>query len=600
MAGLGSPTATSLLQSIYEHANARPSVCRNHILHFGIIAAAMVNHGRSGGCVTCRQRRVKCDEAKPECRQCQRLRLRCGGYKAKYANLKFKDQNHKFYTGRVAKVQGQQVVRGPRALSEPDTAVPFFLRHYASMGRDMGSTRGFFEMLIPVYPSQPQGSALSLAVSAVSSELLSMWRRGPRSFQSPHKGYALAVSRLRSATQDPIERRKPATVLAALVLQYYENFTAVYGLRLASSLHHNGAASLLPFADSDDINGTIGAYMGKFLLHTEISSAMRQKRPLRSIAYHWIESKDIMTVPANPSSALDAIMASVVELQASYTQLAAQGSSTPSLPQFWTEWRTQAQRIDEQLLAWARNVPDHWQPLQLTSEDIDPSISAYRSVCEVYPSCQIASIWNLWHVQRVLLAKITLGSLNMFSNLGQVEPDCDQLPDEIEDFVRCTQTIQEMLDSVCYSIPFYLGNRTTRSTMADFTDPAISFPSYHSLASGDKRRRSRENHDSMMSRDEHRRHAIAQGPWRAMHPLSRLLTLFFEDQGQVIASCLRAGQHEWISEQFLRIATLLHLPSAWSDNREGCTSSAAQGAVNVKAEHLAREIRKGAILMSGP
>lgn len=561
----------------------------------------MVNHGRSGGCVTCKQRRVKCDEAKPECHQCKRLLLRCGGYKGKYANLRFKDQNHKFCSGQVAEVQDQKAVYSPRALTEPDTAVPFFLSHYAIMGRDLGSTRGFFEMLIPVYSSQPQESALSLAVSAVSSELLSMWRHGAGSLQSPCKGYALAVSRLRSATQDPIERRKPATVLAALVLQYYENFTAVYGLRLASSIHHNGAASLLPLADSDDKNGTISAYMGKFLLHTEISSAVRQKRPLKSIVYTWIESKDIMTVPENPSSALDAIMASVAELQASYTQLVAQGRSTPSLQHFLKEWRTQAQHIDEQLLAWARNVPDHWQPLKLTSEDIDPSISTYRSVCEAYPSCQIASIWNLWRVQRILLAKITLGSLNMFSNSGQVNPAAyNQLSDEIKAFVRCKQTIQELVDSVCYSIPFYLGNRTTRSSMPDFTDPAILFPSYHLLPSGDNRRLSRESHDStMMSRDEHRRHAIAQGPWRAMSPLSRLVTLFVEDQGQLIASSLRAGQHEWISEQFLRVATLLHLPSEWSDNKEGCNLS-AQEVVNAKAERLAREIRKGTILMSGP
>ncbi|KAK0753792.1 hypothetical protein B0T18DRAFT_337614 [Schizothecium vesticola] len=40
----------------------------------------MVNiGGRSRGCLTCRKRRVKCDESRPICRTCQRLNLECDG-----------------------------------------------------------------------------------------------------------------------------------------------------------------------------------------------------------------------------------------------------------------------------------------------------------------------------------------------------------------------------------------------------------------------------------------------------------------------------------------------------------------------------------------
>lgn len=34
------------------------------------------------GCRTCRRRRVKCDERKPTCRHCERLKLECEGYDA--------------------------------------------------------------------------------------------------------------------------------------------------------------------------------------------------------------------------------------------------------------------------------------------------------------------------------------------------------------------------------------------------------------------------------------------------------------------------------------------------------------------------------------
>ncbi|KAI8655924.1 hypothetical protein NCS55_01245800 [Fusarium keratoplasticum] len=572
----------------------------------------MVNRGRSGGCVTCKERRVKCDEAKPECRSCQRLKLRCGGYdrpKPKNVRLKFRNQNYKFCTNTnqgvdphgpdVVKaatspsqssesdVQDLEVMRTltSRRLSEPDTAVPFFLGHYARIGRDMGSTRGFFEMLIPAYFSQQQESALSLAVSALASEILSMWRGDTNSFRLPQRSYSRAITRLRAAIQDPTERAKPATVLAILVLQTYENASAVYDLRRASSMHHNGAASLLSFVDTDAMDGTVRAYLRKFMLHTEVSTAMRQKKPLKSIAYSWIGTKDTMAVPDNPSSALDAIGASVAELQASYTQFVTQGGSTTSLGCL-KEWRAEARRVDAELLAWAENVPDHWRPLRLISgRDIDSSIPTYQCICEVYPSCQIASIWNLWRFQRLVLAKITLGSLGAFSDLSYFRSANGQFLDDPTDFVNCQKILQEVVDSVCYSIPFHLGNRTARSSLADFTDPTILLPSQGSL-------------DAVISGDDHRRHVIAQGPWRAMHPLSRCLTLFSEDDGEVIASLLRPGQREWISDQFLRVATLLHLPTEPGNDME--VSGSTGGSADVKAEYLAREIRKGAILMSGP
>lgn len=42
-----------------------------------------------GGCLTCRTRKVKCDETHPICRQCQRSRLVCGGYEAKIRFVHF-------------------------------------------------------------------------------------------------------------------------------------------------------------------------------------------------------------------------------------------------------------------------------------------------------------------------------------------------------------------------------------------------------------------------------------------------------------------------------------------------------------------------------
>jgi hypothetical protein len=523
-------------------------------------------------------------------------------------SLKFKDQNYKFNTtivpGAIASGRDRVAVSGPRSLREPDTAVPFFLGYYAGMGRDMESARGFFEVLAPVYYSQRQGSALSLAVLAIASEILHLWRHGSSSFHVSRKSYVQAVVSLRSAVQDDIERGKPATVLAVLALQLYENIAAVYGLRPATSIHHNGAVSLLAFADSDHVDSMTKAYIRRFILHVEISSAMRQKRPLQSIAYSWIGSREMTATPDNPSAALDAIGASVADFQATYVQLSNQNSSWPLSLQGLRGWLAEAKRIDAQLLAWARSVPDHWQPLKLKSgQDIDPSIPTYRSVCEVYPTCQIASIWDLWRSQRLLLVKIALGSLDTVLCMDPSELTQDQISARVEDFVVYKNSLQELVDSVCYSVPFYLGNRTKLSSLADFTDPAILLPSYRSMVPLDKMRLDKQHHEPRMtSRDEHKNHIIARGPWHVMNPLSHLITLFLEDRGPLLAGFLRPGQLEWICKQFLRAMTLIHLSPAESDNRTerwGLPNPSVQGNVDAKAVYLAMGVRKGAMFLSG-
>lgn len=565
--------------------------------------------------MTCKQRRVKCDEKKPECQACHRLKLHCGGYRAKYTP-RFKDQNHKFCKkdvdcrsrdivkiassdrSYVSDVQERIVMTALTSrLSEPDTAVPFYLGHYASMGRDMESTRGFFELLIPVYRSEREESALSLAVSVLASEVLSLWRQDASSFQSPRKSYSRAITRLRNAIQDPTERSKPATVLAVLVLQTYENASAIYDLRSASSTHHNGAATLISFLNTHDLDVTMRDYLQNFMLHTEISTAIRQKKPLNSITYSWVRGEESMAVPQNPSSRLDIIGATVAELQASYMQFVRQGSLSTSLNPLLKDWMAEAKRIDANLLVWAENVPHHWRPVRLISgRDIDSSIPTYQTVCEVYPSCQIASVWNFWRFQRLLLAKITLRVLTAFSDMGRIGMAHGQPLYVHTDLVDCQQTLQEVVDSVCYSIPFYLGNRATRSNLTEFTDPKVLLPSQYTFKEG-----TRLNSDGIeagLSRDDHRRHIIAQGPWRAMHPLSHLLTLFSETHNELFPGFPRSGQRDWIRSQFMRVAKLLHLPPESGNHIK--KSELTETSSDCQAESLARGVRKGAILMSGP
>ncbi|KAK4506380.1 hypothetical protein PRZ48_000110 [Zasmidium cellare] len=540
----------------------------------------MPNYGRSGRCLTCKRRRVKCDEARPSCSPCRRLKVTCEGYAKSYA---FKEQNYKFTSREAVKEDRQVALFQPAGepsrslLVGADVAVPFYLLHYASMGRSLAIGRGFYEVMIPAYNSEPSNSPLSLAISAVATGIYSFWRHQDavkQQAQAPH--HVQAVAALRSALERPEERARPATALAVLVLHLYESIHAVYSARSAEPVHHHGALSLLPTALSlDGLDGLIGAYVKGFVVHTEISSALRQKRSIHPAASSYVTKLQTSSlVPENFSSTLDSIGAPVAELQADFVRrMVAKLPFDIALEEQCRGWVTQAEQIEDLLQTWARDVPESWHPLRLTSgQDLDPSIPTYQSACDIYPSCQIATLWNLWRFHRLLLLKITAGASQRISSSS-------------------ARHIQDLVDGICYSIPFYLGNRTKQSSLSDFADPEILLPSYHSLPPGDARRC-----HTALSKDEHHRHIVAYGAWHILSPLTNLLTLVKDEHGgRFVAGCLRAGQLEWIRGQLLRIGILVRLPAAMHSSDE-IGGLAGYG----KAEDLARQVRNGARFMSGP
>lgn len=202
-----------------------------------------------------------------------------------------------------------------------------------------------------------------------------------------------------------------------------------------------------------------------------------------------------------------------------------------------------------------------------------------------------------------MLVKIFFNSLHKILYGRHPESIDDQILPENQDIAECTRILQELVYSVCYSVPFCLGNRTKPSNIADFADAAIPFPSDHILFPEYGNGLSQQSHDLKMSRDEHSRHIVSQGLWSIMSPLSRLMTFSLEDDRAMMAF-LRPGQYEWIQEQSLRVSVPLRIPSAESDDSNErhlvLNSSLPPISVNNSVEQLVKRVRKGAIFMSGP
>jgi len=66
--------------------NGRPSYRGRRCSEVGLTSALL-------GCITCKAKRLKCDETKPTCQQCARRSVPCGGYKKDFKWRPFEETN---------------------------------------------------------------------------------------------------------------------------------------------------------------------------------------------------------------------------------------------------------------------------------------------------------------------------------------------------------------------------------------------------------------------------------------------------------------------------------------------------------------------------
>ncbi|KAJ4146502.1 hypothetical protein NW754_001967 [Fusarium falciforme] len=531
----------------------------------------MVNLGPSKGCHTCKQRRVKCDEGKPACQRCIRIGRDCGGYQTKPVKLKFKVQTtdtrqksrKKTPTCRAITPKPVSLVSQVLDPPETDVALGFFLTNWAGTGRSLSSARGFFEVLAPVISSERPTSAAYMAVTAVATRLHGMWRNKDINFAQPHQPYADALARLRLAVKDKEERNCQATTLAALVLQFYENLFAVHSLSKASRVHHDGAVALMMSQEPRAAGMAIGNHLLCYVLHLEVSYALRTKKRFPTHIQSWV--LQYPSTSLNSSSTLDFIGISIANLQYSFRRMFC-GSDPVSTSHvdigvLWSDIKA----VEARLLGWLEHLPRHFHALRLDQvQDVTPHIPTYLDGCDVYPSVQVASISNTWRGYRLLLLKMKLSILQLVPDtiLDTMLPREEDSDTQVELICNAEDEVQDMVDSICNSIPFYLGNQTVRPTVLELTNSKIIHPSYYNLEPWDERFVNFMTSDSYITVEAHRASAVAYGAWHAINTLSNVLALCAEDHGSFLAEALRPGQKDWVHAQFVRASSLLSLESS--------------------------------------
>lgn len=76
-----------------KQSKSRNGTFRNIVLTNSIGECIRMLIRFATGCVTCKAKRLKCDETKPTCQQCERRSVTCGGYKKDFKWRSFEENS---------------------------------------------------------------------------------------------------------------------------------------------------------------------------------------------------------------------------------------------------------------------------------------------------------------------------------------------------------------------------------------------------------------------------------------------------------------------------------------------------------------------------
>jgi hypothetical protein len=227
-------------------------------------ASSASHHNQWTGANSSLQRKVRCDEAKPECNICLRRGTKCPGYRPTQSFIlhKFDEQHdrpelikedesqYKFAnqspTGAVkvsASPESRAVTRTPGSQARPvDAPLP---RRVSSIAADriqhLGTFIGLYlpstdgpalpppSALMLALPSIPANSEVLLAaVDALSAAQLAVDKRNHPLINRSRSLYGTALSQMLKAIQDPTTALKDETLLSTYLLTLYEVLCECY------------------------------------------------------------------------------------------------------------------------------------------------------------------------------------------------------------------------------------------------------------------------------------------------------------------------------------------------------------------------------------
>ncbi|KAL9040453.1 MAG: hypothetical protein Q9180_001900 [Flavoplaca navasiana] len=475
---------------------------------------------------------LKCDEAKPTCSYCQKKDAPCWFPRSEF-EVAWRDQNQvasKAVRRRInardrsaSDDERQQRNTGlirrdgsdvPRVLPQDHEqyALTFFFDTYLGPSTLATHQRGFLGCVFPAWARAAPSSPLRPAVNACAQALLEAWSslnpNAPQSLARPY--YIQVIAAIRRHLQNA-EDVDDDVLLATLLLDMYDGIRSFCGARPHESPHVKGSVAMIENRRNIPLTSKTSPSTLMGVRSRIVGDALKKGEPISTNVLTWTPATQ--NTPKTAEIELEVINIKVANLQVSAAQL-----KIPGMAALAPGLMAKAIQLDEQLLAWTATIPDEWVPTYIWDlESIPQTVRQagfYGDHCTIHQSIWTAETLNVHCISRITVGLVVLSCL-------------EHVQDATKDITRMgiLTTLQNLADTICASVPFYLGDRFEARRI---DDKSIQYP------------HARDN----PTPDGHYITAAAYGGMFLMKKLAELLKL---------APFLRPGQIPWILGQMGRV-----------------------------------------------
>lgn len=337
-----------------------------------------------------------------------------------------------------------------------DYALTFFFNSYLLLSMDSSFVRGYLGCLYPIWTRKPPESPLIPAVRAVSMALLEAWSmsnpNSPISMARPH--YLQGVTAVRQFLENA-EEVGDDILMAMIMLDMYDGLTSFCGARPHQGPHMKGSQALVATRPRISLSSETSPRMVSEVRNQAVEKALTKKEPVSTDLLSWTN------VAKTPESYLGEIELEVANLQFSASTLAASANRASSASSILAK----ADELDQRLIEWAAAVPEDWVPHYIWDpEHIPQSIRAaglYQSHCTVHKSIFIANILNGHCCSRIKVQLVIQACLDAL----------DTIPNSRRTTME--SNIQHLADTICATVPYFLGDRIG---VLRFDDSTVQYP----------------------------------------------------------------------------------------------------------------------------
>lgn len=309
------------------------------------------------------------------------------------------------------------------------------------------------DFVIPLLKQNSQGH-LQHAFNACSLALLN--NRGATGGKLSDKAlheYTKALNGTNAALRNSETQLADSTLAGVLLLGLFESISAKQIGMLNWGSHTEGAIQLVKARGKKQLKTKIGlalftAVRTQMIIHSLTSGTA----PIMGMEW-WIDDavRDVTAVKCHR------LMIKTGELRAEVTRLMNSMARTPDNIEIMLDMIRKVQTVDQEVVAWMRNVPEEWQFRTVAWEDHVPNgdyakAEAFPGRIDMYCDFFISSVWNTARTARLVLASLVVRCAAWVCS----PVDYRTTPEYATAARTCVDTITDIIASVPYHLGWHL------------------------------------------------------------------------------------------------------------------------------------------------